>query len=132
MMHSVPRTAFVLLAIPVGVGAEMAGWRDIEPDGLNAVVLVAVLVGLVAPGVLAGWRGAVAFVPVYVVAAMIEQSAVYVQPTDGCDPFCSSPMHGLIFGIPFELALIGLGILGRRGVMSHTSRRASRATCPEV
>jgi hypothetical protein len=102
------------LAVPVAIASEMSGWRDLEPDGLAALVYVSVVVGLLAVGVLAGWRGVVAFIPVFVIAAIVEESIVYKPPRTDCDPFCSSPVGGVMFVLPFELAQIGLGIARAR------------------
>ncbi len=119
-----PRLSFALLAIPVAVLAEMAVWRDLEPDGFAAVVYTANVAGLLAVGALAGWPGGAAFVPAFLLAAAVEEQWVYEPPVpDGCDPFCSSP--GVAFwGLPLELLVIALGSAGR-GVVKRVRRRAA-------
>ena len=122
----VPRSRFTILAVPVAVLAEASAWRDLEPDGFAAFVYVAVVVGLLAVGALAGWRGVVVFIPVFVVAAIIETALIYeAPPAAGCDPFCSSPESGVAFGLPFELIVVGIGMAGRGLAKAVLARRAS-------
>ena len=113
----------VLLAVPVALLAEMVGWRESpEPDWFAAVLYGSVVVGLLAVGALAGWRGMVVFVPAYVFAALFEEAVVYEPPVSDCDPFCDSPTFGLPLGVLFGVVLIGVGMAGRRAVKSITTR----------
>lgn len=125
-MRGVPRPAFALLAVPVAVLSETAGWRDVEPDVFAAIVYTAMVAGILAVGVVAGWRGAVVFAAVFAVAAAVEETWVYTEPNPaGCDPFCSSPWTGIFYGLPFAMLLITIGAVARGFVKSVQARRVN-------
>jgi hypothetical protein len=121
-MSAVSWWRVIALATPVAVLNEAAGWRDIEPDAVAAVVYVGCGLSLLALGALAGWRGVAAFVPGFLIAGAVELRWSYEQPTYECDPFCASPLALWMVVLPAHLLLVAAGLGGRR-LSEHFSRR---------
>ena len=72
----------------------------------------------------ARWRGLAAFIPAFVATGVLEEAFVYQSGPGECDPFCSSPLSGLVFAAPLYLVAIAAGaLLSTLIVMDRGSRR---------
>jgi hypothetical protein len=87
-------------------------WRDLEPDLLAAALHTISVISLICLGWFAEMRGALVLLAVLVVAGALEETLVDDEPAER-DPFCSSPLTGVIFGAPFILGLIAAGGFAR-------------------
>lgn len=101
-----------LVALPVAALNEAATWRDIEPDALAAAIYVVCGLSLLALGFVAVWRGMIAFIPWFLIIAAVEETLVFKPSSSECDPFCSSPLNGVIV-LPICLVVVGAGGLAR-------------------
>jgi hypothetical protein len=98
----------------IAVLCEAVTWRDLEPDGLAAALYVTTGIAFVWFAVTARWRELPVLVAAFVLSGVAEEVLIYdAPPGSQCDPFCSSPMIGLLLGPPLALLLVPVGMFAR-------------------
>ena len=111
------RTAF--LSVPIAAFLTATGGTDFEPDGVQATVAAVYVIGLVALGVLGGWRALPLFALVYTAAAAVHEVFFWVDDPSSSGLDDMSPMVGLMVVLPFTLPLIAIGALVARIARRH-------------